>query len=140
MGSMTSSACHLLMLPSLGFLSALDALKADVCTICELPEADAEKLKVRGVTVTNTNDVTGMVITALKSLKTAQSPLVLNTPHLTEEPYGEGGDAPLLETSTLDRLHSLLLEAEGYVNGERAQATLFPATEESATQEQEVSA
>jgi hypothetical protein len=114
--------------PSNAFLAALTALADDVVAICELPEPEARKLTVRGVSFTNTNDIFGAVITALKELGTANSPLVLNTPHLTEEPYGEGDDStPLLKTETADRLHTLALEAENYINGDRAQPSLFVA-------------
>lgn len=112
--------------PSPAFLAALNALADDVVSICEFHADSVRNLKVRGVSFTYTNDVFGAVITALKTLKTANAPLVINTPHLTDEPYGEGdGSTPLLDTSTADRLHTLALEAENYINGERAQGALF---------------
>lgn len=116
--------------PSPAFLNAMNALADDVVEICELGIDDAKKLTVRGVTFTHTSDVFGAVITAMKKLKTANAPLVINTPHLTEEPYGEGDTStPLLETETVDRLHMLALEAENYINGERAQGSLIVASE-----------
>lgn len=114
--------------PAQPFFNAMDALRQDVIAICELADADADKLTVRGVTFTHTNDVFGACITALKKLTTANAPLVLNTPHLTEEAYGEGDTStPLLKRETIDRLLELSLAAERYIDGERAQGTLFDA-------------
>jgi hypothetical protein len=115
--------------PAQSFIDALAALSEDVIDICELPADQQDKLKVRGVTVTHTNDVMGVCITALKSLKTADAPLVLNTPHLTEAPYSEGSTSPLLSTETCDRISELLLAAERYLDGERAQGDLFTGVE-----------
>jgi hypothetical protein len=112
--------------PTAPFIDAFNALAADVVTICELHEDSLDKLKVRGVSFTYTNDIMGACITALKKLKTSNAPLVINTPHLPEESYGEGdATSPTLDTSTIDRLHELALAAERYVNGERAQGELF---------------
>jgi hypothetical protein len=117
--------------PLVSFRDALSALSLDVIGICEMHVAEEPKISVRGVTFTNTNDVFGAVITAMKKLKTTNAPLVINTPHLTEEPYGEGDTStPLLDTATVDRLHTLALEAERYINGEREQGDLLGATAE----------
>lgn len=106
------------------FKTALAVLAEDVCTICEIGLEQAERIKVSGVSLSYTNDVRGLVITALKRVKTAQSPVVLNTPHLTETPYSEGGDTPVLETLTVARLDALVSECERYIAGERAQQEL----------------
>lgn len=122
--------------PAPEFIAALAALGQDVLTICELPESDGSRVKVRSVTLTYTNDIIGACITALKSLKTANAPLVLNTPHLPTEDYaGADGTGPTLPRSTADRIDMLVLEAERYLNGARAQASLLtqivPSHEES---------
>lgn len=110
--------------PDRAFPTALAALAADVAGICELPDTDQAKLSVRGVTLTYTNGIRGACITALKSLKTADAPLVLNTPHLPESPYGDN-DAPTLALETIERLDVLVAEAARYLAGERAQARLI---------------
>jgi hypothetical protein len=85
------------------------------------------KLTVRGVTITWTNDIMGACITALKALKGANAPLVLNTPHLPSEPYSEGGSPDfLLPEETAENIGALLNEAEAYIRGERAQGSLLP--------------
>jgi hypothetical protein len=85
----------------------------------------ASHITVRGVTFTWKNDIMGACITALKSLTTANAPLVLNTPHLPSEPYsGNPGDVgPVLRRGT-DRLEHLITEVARYIDGERAQAKL----------------
>jgi hypothetical protein len=108
------------------FIEALHALRQDVVSICELAETDETKLDVRGVTITHTNDIMGLCITALKALKTTQAPLVLNTPHLPEESYSDT-PCPVLDEQTVARLGVLIRAAERYVDGERAQGDLLAA-------------
>jgi hypothetical protein len=108
--------------------AALQALAVDVVTICELIPSDVSRLKVRGVTLTYTNEIQGAVITALKTLTTSHAPMVCNTPHLPSEPYSEGaGDyqPPTWPTGMFDRIAALEAQAKRYLDGERAQATLF---------------
>lgn len=107
-------------LPS--FDVALQALAQDVCTICELPADQAQQLRISSVSFSHTNDILGAVITAVKPVKTAQSPVVLNTPHLTEKPYGDGG--PVFSADTRQRLEQLVEECQRYIRGERAQQAL----------------
>lgn len=129
---------HSADLPTLDFTDALKALGQDVIAICELPADDLSKLKVRGVTITHTLDVLGVCITALKTLKGANAPLVLNTPHIPEAAYSEGADSPILGTGTVDRVHDLILAAERYIDGERAQADLFAAPQDQPAVEAQV--
>jgi len=108
------------------FDEALQALAADVVTICELNPSDVDKLKVRGVTLTHTNGILGVCVTALKTLKSSNAPLVINTPHLPEESYSEGDDnAPVMPSGMAMRVAAVEAQARRYVDGERAQASLF---------------
>ncbi|HEX8030314.1 MAG TPA: hypothetical protein VF491_17690 [Vicinamibacterales bacterium] len=112
--------------PAREFAEAIAALADDVIAICELSPSDVTKVRVRGVTLTYSHDVLGACITALKTLKTADAPLVINTPHLPEVPYSEGNDAaPTLAGGTVARLHALIDQAERYLNGDRAQGSLL---------------
>jgi hypothetical protein len=114
--------------PAPEFIAALAAMRQDVIDICELDPSCGDKLEVRGVTITHTNDVLGACVTAIKKLKTANAPLVLNTPHLPEVSYsGDDNGEPLMTTAMGDRLSALFIEAQRYVDGERAQASLFDA-------------
>jgi hypothetical protein len=117
--------------PSLEFQNALKALAMDAVTICELDGKDVDKLTVRGVTLTYTNDIMGACITALKKLETSNAPLVLNTPHLPSEAYGDGDvTSPVLEPSTVSRLVEVAEAALRFIDGERAQGNLFVAGSE----------
>jgi hypothetical protein len=111
-------------LPS--FETALLALTPDVVDICELDTLSAAHITVRGVTFTWKNDIMGACITALKTLATANAPLVLNTPHLPSESYSgsEHDRSPVFSRGTYDRLGHLITEAVRYIDGERAQANL----------------
>lgn len=118
--------------PDPAFDAALQALAVDVVTICELIPSDTERLKVRGVTLTHTNDILGVVVTALKTLNTSNAPMVINTPHLPSESYSDNEDEPTTPTGMWERLVVLEAEALRYLNGERAQGDLFAeATSES---------
>ena len=110
--------------PATSFHAALRALREDVIAICELPADQADKLSIRGVSLSNTNGIMGACITALKAVTTANAPLVLNTPHLPSAPYSDNPE-PVLATETVERLNVLMAEAQKYIDGERAQGDLF---------------
>ena len=102
------------------FKRALDVLDQDVVAICEQP-ANA-LVDVRSVTLTWKDEIMGAVITGLRTLNSARSPLVLNTPHKTVEPYNpeEEDDVGLLPESTVERLEDLIHEAKAFLAGKRA--------------------
>lgn len=110
--------------PMLSFRLALADLVQDVCAIVECPETYGDSIKVRGVSFTDTDGIRGAVITALKGVKTAKSPLVLNTPHLTSAPMNDGDQGPFFDGATSERLELLEAEAIRYINGEREQPGL----------------
>ena len=110
--------------PLQSFRESLAALVVDVCAIIECPEAYGDKLAIRGVTFTDSDGTRGAVITSLKSVKTAKSPLVLNTPHLTFGPMNDGDQGPFLPDGTITRIERLEAEAIRYINGEREQPQL----------------
>lgn len=115
--------------PAKSFTKALAALASHVAEICEMPkpEAWAPDLKVRGVSFSWTNDVMGAVITALKPLEHARSPMTVNTPHKSEAPYSPGdpnGEEFCLTGDCAKALGALLKEAEKYIDGKRSQMAL----------------
>ena len=64
----------------------------------------------------------GAVITAQIKLLGSQSPLNINTPSKPAEPYNEGGtDEYCLHPDAVKAIEFLVTEAEGYLNGKRAQ-------------------
>lgn len=113
-------------LPS--FAEAMQVLARSVVEICELPDEDINHITVSGVSFScgGEKQVMGAVITAQKKLKKTDAPLNLNTPHKTEEPYGETGSASqLLDDETVDKLYTVIKEAMRYIEGERQQGELF---------------
>ncbi|MEM7048957.1 MAG: hypothetical protein AAF604_04820 [Acidobacteriota bacterium] len=106
-------------LPELG--DALHDLVVDVLAVCRLPDGYRSGLKVAGVSCSYAGDDgdLGATITALKTLGTANSPLVLNTPYLSVT--GDPGMSDEMEA----RLATLELHAFAYVDGRRAQGNLF---------------
>ena len=117
--------------PTLAFEAALRELVCDVTNICDFPVEDARVITVRSVSCTYQKKILGAVVTALKSLKHSNAPLVLNTPHLPEMPYsGEDTDPnPTMPAGMADRLRALLAEAACYIDGDRLQGRLFGVTE-----------
>jgi len=118
--------------PAPGFTKALENLAQDVLTICELPtdEDTLKTIKVLGVSISHTDTETegvvrGFTISALKDLKDSNSPLVLNTPHKPEAPYSKSGDnSNCLYLETVERIDTLIEEAEKYLKGHRAQVSM----------------
>jgi hypothetical protein len=115
--------------PSVEFKDALQALQPDVNELCEFPIDQA--LSIRSVSYSHTNGIMGACVTALRSLKKANSPLVINTPHLPSEPYSDNADELTLDPNMTERLIHLANLAEMYVGGDaRAQASLLDAPAE----------
>lgn len=105
------------------FRAALQALKRPALIACELPLSwDDADTTVLGVSLTD-NDTQGMgcVVTFARALPSTKAPLVINTPHLTEE---EGS----LSSSGLQALAVLEEEATRFMKGDRAQQDLFADT------------
>jgi hypothetical protein len=101
------------------FIDKLNELAPFVEKICELPEGYCSCAEIRGVSLSHTNDVLGAVITALIPIESANSPVVINTPHLPSEQYSESGQSPLLSPKCVFAIKGLIYEAERYINGER---------------------
>lgn len=116
--------------PHPSFERALDDLAPHVETVCEMPEGDyqAHSYKVRGVSFSYGGqlDTKGVTITAARTLLHSNSPLVLNTPHMIEEPYGEGSDeTQVMSSDMLIDIGRLENEARDYMDGKRAQMDMF---------------
>lgn len=108
--------------PHPDFAAALDALRQDVLDLCELDGVDVESLDVRGVSFSWTHGIMGATITALRTLKKSNAPLVLNTPFKPSEPYSEEGgadEAQLLPSRTIYALGKLMDEASALLAGKR---------------------
>ncbi len=108
--------------PLESFKLVMEGLTEDVCRICEFSEeCNYSNIKVIGVSFSFTNDIMGATITALKTLESTSSPLVINTPHKPSNPYSGDDTSNCLSTTTVAKLEMLSLEAERYIAGNRAQ-------------------
>lgn len=113
--------------PEDAFTIAMNGLAIHVADMMEVdnPRVYAKSLTARGVSLSNTDGVLGAVITALKTLKTSNSPLVINTPHKPETPYSEGGDHSMCLSPECRRaIENLITAADRYIDGHRKQMSL----------------
>lgn len=114
--------------PKPEFKAALGAMDRDVIEMCELPETYLTRIVVTGVSFSygGEKEVRGATVTAQMHLNKSNVALNLNTPHKVEEFYADDGDPKqLLTDGCIGRLGELEVEAEAYVNGDRAQGELF---------------
>lgn len=111
---------------------ALQALEPHVADLCEL----RGPLAVRGASFSwseaGGETVMGASVTALRDLRRSRSPMVVNSPHQPETDYGGNEENEAVMTFEFaEALRALLAEAMAYVDGKRAQGSLFekPAAE-----------
>jgi hypothetical protein len=115
-------------IPRPGFKEALNALAQDVIQLCELPDEYITRILITGVSLSygGPSETLGATIISQMALNHSNVNLNLNTPHKPSEPYSEGGDIfQCLSQECIERLTYLMLEAEDYVKGNRAQGDLF---------------
>lgn len=125
-------------LPRPEMVMAFDDLREEARLLCELPEDYLARIDVRSVSLNygGDNETMGATITARMELYHSNAPLNLNTPNKPVEPYNseiEYDDETLekmcLRNECVDKLETLIEEANYYVDGQRAQQTL-PGMEE----------
>ncbi len=121
-------------LPRPEFAEALKALAPEVLYLCELATAYLNRIKVRSVSLNygGKGETMGATITSQMDLYNSNCPLNLNTPNKPVEPYNtdcEYDDDTLakmcLRGECVDKLEDLIDEANKYVDGQRAQGSLF---------------
>lgn len=113
------------------FDNKLANLRKHVLEICEYPveEERLARVEVTGVSFSygSKSNVMGASIIAQYQPKDCLAPVNLVTPHKIETFYNESGgdDRSLMSDKMLVDLNALMVEAERYLNGERAQGDLF---------------
>jgi len=116
--------------PHPDFVRALEALRPHVVDLTELPPDVENRLTVCGVSLSSAEDaedqpVMGATVTALLSLTRSRAPLVLNTPHKPDHPYSaDEVDVFCLTEEQVAAIQNLVIAAEAYLDGKRAQASL----------------
>lgn len=108
---------------------ALHELRQDVIEMCEQPDHYIDRITIKSVSFSygGEKEVMGATISAAMTLEQSNCPLNLNTPHKASESYNDG-DADvkqLLSGDCVERLWKLQEAAERYVDGVRAQGSLF---------------
>lgn len=116
------------------FYTTLAAMAEHVIEMCELPDNYLDRITIRGVSYSygGENDTMGAVISAAMELEDSYQGLNLVTPHKASAMYcPDTPDDPkqLLSDDCIKALEALLDECERYIKGERAQGTLFDATQ-----------
>lgn len=117
------------------FIANLDQLGRFVEEICELPEGYCFQAEIRGVSYSWSNEIMGAVITALVPIASANSPVVINTPHLPSASYSEGSEAPILPYECSRILKLLMGEARKYITGDREKSSQMQMSFDEATDE-----
>lgn len=108
--------------------AALKALEKHVRELLELPNdwADGSFRVVKvSWSYSESTGVQGASVTCLVDLEAANSPLVLNTPHLPYEQYSSTGNQPTMPNQMREALDKVEEEAEAYLRGKRSQGDLF---------------
>ena len=115
-------------------ITKAEELVGAVREILELPVGLwQDRIAITGVSWSchEESNVRGAVITALVTLETTQSPLVVNTPHLPYEAYDSNAHPeaipPLMPEEWQDVLNELEAEAKAFLDGKRQQMDMFDA-------------
>lgn len=111
------------------FAEALQALKKVLPAWLECKPDYCDNMTILGVSISWKGDNFGCCVTALKPLKSCNSPLVLNAPHKPMEPYSGDDYANCLTQEQIDGIKNVIAEAEAYIDGTRAQMGLFDGLE-----------
>lgn len=116
------------------FYASLAAMAKHVIEMCELPDDYLGRITVRGVSYSygGKNDTMGATITAAMELEDSYQALNLVTPHKASAMYNPetpDDEKQLLTGDCIDALEHLMAECLLYIEGERAQGSLFPAVE-----------
>jgi hypothetical protein len=125
-GDSCSRTFHDNPLPS--FLKALAALAPHVCTLCELPAKDSEKIEVTGITLRALGDDNqqGLVV-AKKRIRKGKRVFNISTPLLAlwePKEKEEKASTDRMDEETAKAISKVESETKKYITGERAQGKL----------------
>ena len=106
--------------PKQSFLDALQGLADHALKLCELPVSWSTNVEARGLTVKQTGEGVGAVISCVKTLSSGQV-MSFNSPYT----LAVNDNGPELGGDALQAVERLMAEALAYVDGKRAQGQLF---------------
>lgn len=113
------------------FDKAMQALVPHVLNVLQLPETYAENMEVSGISLScNDTQGEGAVVTCTKTLGGIGAPLVLNTPHLHEDPEMTGSSK--MPDDMRIAINAIEKEAKNFLNGKSAQLEMFSKSEKAA--------
>jgi len=117
------------------FYESFDGLGAHVADLLEMTPEWGQKFHAKGVSFSwrenaggdtdRRGAIMGAVVTGQINIKKANSPLLINTPHVPEQPYSAESPEPTLSVEFIIQLEEVMLQAEYYLDGKRAQVSLF---------------
>lgn len=115
--------------PEPEFQESLQGLRCCLVDIAEMPKESLEMVSVVGLSVSHcytSKKNIGVTILGLKALKNSSQSLSIVTPHKFSDFFGDSGShKDLMPDGMLPLVHIVLDFALRFINGERAQTTLF---------------
>lgn len=108
------------------FYETLKELVKHVIEMCELPDNYTPRIEVRGVSISYSNGMGATISAAMKLIYSSQ-PLNLNTPY---KEWGSENDGQAMSYECHQVLKILQEECNLYIQGERAQGSLFPVNDQ----------
>lgn len=111
--------------PSPDLIHAMNELVPHALRICRVAPEKGETCKATGLSLSNSNDIMGAVITVQVELSDSDSPFTFNTPHKPAQPYGGALDyGNCLSDECIKAVEKVKKEALAYIKGKRAQLDL----------------
>lgn len=107
------------------FKERLQIMANHVTEICEFNQSATKKIVVNGISISYGDDNHHLVIMALKELTNSLTPMVINTPARPAIPNGGCGKEYCMSNELARDLSALEEEAWRYIEGDRAQVSLF---------------
>lgn len=109
------------------FYDAFKAITEHVAVLCELPQEYIKRLEVYGVNYRYSGEdaVMGATMTAKMELEFSNTPLILNTPFKKSDNGGDFDEKQYLTEECVNALWELERQARLYIDGHRAQISLF---------------
>lgn len=113
------------------FYSAFAALAAPALALIEASSDWSERTTPIGLSISHSEDLgIGAVITCLVKCPQTTAPLVINTPHLSEQASEGNDNAPVLPGIMAGAIYDVIEEATKFMDGRRAQLDMFESAED----------
>lgn len=103
--------------PQDSFFNQFERLKYAIAAICELPDDPVfmQRLTATGISFKHKDGVMGVVITGQLKTKGANAPLIINTPHVDDNPDSNA----CLDAGPYTCVRMVLVKANKFIDGDR---------------------